>query len=66
VSAFGDIAICNLCEFEGRHFKIIGHEETWAQEMSDHTAIEHPDHVHFLREGGIYRPERVLFMGGDD
>jgi hypothetical protein len=71
VSAFGDIAICNLCEAEGRHFKIIGRDDTWAQEMSDHTAVEHMDHVEFLRGGGIYTPvipspERTLFVGGDD
>lgn len=66
MSAFGSPTICNLCVAEGKPPFTTFAEENVFEAVELHTRTEHPEHVEFLRAGGVYRPLIPSPMGGDD
>lgn len=65
MSAFGNPLICNLCVAEGKGPFLTYAEDNVFDIIELHTRTEHPEHVKFLADGGIYRPLIPSPMGGN-
>lgn len=66
MSAFGDPIICNLCVAEGKKPFTTYADKNVFDIVELHTQTAHPEHVKFLRDGGIYRPLIPSPIGGDN